>query len=67
MNIRYRDYTIVYNPKPVPLPVHWDFFHDDYDGAPDAFDHRHGVGADVEDCKRKIDEIYEEEEEEDAA
>lgn len=35
------------------------FVHDDYDGAPDAGDHRHGFGHTVEDCKEQIAEMIE--------
>lgn len=34
------------------------FLHDDYDGAPDAHDNRHGFGTSVEDCRRRIDEDF---------
>lgn len=34
------------------------YCHDDYDGAPDAHDGRHGFGATVEDCKKEIDELF---------
>jgi hypothetical protein len=30
------------------------YVHDDYDGAPDANDHRHGYGDSIEDCIREI-------------
>lgn len=65
--IRYRGYTIHYDPPPIPLrSSDWAFVHDDYDGAPihsesdDCPDHRCGFGASVEDCKQQIDEQIEE-------
>lgn len=36
------------------------FAHDDFDGAPDAGDHRCGAAATIEACKAEID-VYEEE------
>ena len=58
MKYRHNSYTIQYLPKPIPTRRYdWSYWHDDYDGAPDAFDHRHGDAASVEDCKREIDEI----------
>ena len=36
------------------------FHHEDYDGAPDANDPRHGTGATVADCVTQIDEIEQE-------
>ena len=35
------------------------FQHKDYDGAPDAGDHRCGYGPTVMDCKQQIEEIEE--------
>ena len=57
----YRGYQIYFDPKPVPITLAgcWTFVHDDYDGAPDANDHRCGDGVDVPDCKRLIDEMIE--------
>ena len=65
--IRYRGYTISYDPPPIPMrSSDWAFVHDDYDGAPinsesdDGGDRRCGYGASVEDCKQQIDEQIEE-------
>lgn len=35
----------------------YQFVHDDYDGADDAYDGRHGFGNSVEDCKDQIREM----------
>ncbi len=57
---RYHSYTIRHNPKPIPLRDHdFDFWHDDYDGAPDGNDPRCGTAESVEACKTAIDEIEE--------
>jgi hypothetical protein len=37
------------------------YSHDDYDGAPDAKDHRAGYAESVEACKKEIDELMEDE------
>lgn len=57
----HRGYLIYFDPKPVPLRIvgSWSFAHEEYDGAPDAGDHRCGDGHDVPDCKRLIDELIE--------
>jgi len=39
----------------------YEFVHDDYDGAPDAGDNRHGEGDTIEHCMKQIDELYQEE------
>ena len=62
--MKYRDYTITYNPKPIPTKAHdWDFVHDDYDGAPEhsegsPSDHRCGAEVSIEACIDAIDELY---------
>ena len=33
------------------------YVHDDYDGAPDAYDSRHGYAASIEEAKAEIDEM----------
>lgn len=56
--LRYGDWHIQYNPPPIPVRnCDWQFWHDDYDGAPDAFDNRHGSAASPEDAKMEIDMI----------
>lgn len=54
---QYRDYTIYYDPKPIPMPVHWSYVHKDYDGEGD---HRHGFAASVEAAQAEIDALIEE-------
>lgn len=56
--IRYRDYLIRHNPKPVASSRYdYDFAHVDYDGAPDAKDNRCGCAASVAEAKQEIDDI----------
>lgn len=58
--IAYKDYHILYNPKPIPdFRFDYDFWHDGYDGAIDSGDIRIGTGGSVEDCMKKIDELLE--------
>lgn len=52
--VRYGAYKIYWDPKPIPMPVHWSFVHDDYDGEGDP---RGGVGKDIDDCKAQINDI----------
>lgn len=42
----------------------WEYWHDDYDGAEDANDHRYGYAASEQGCKDAIDEWIEENEHE---
>lgn len=56
--IRYKDYFIVYNPKPIPLRSDdWDWYHDEYDGAPDSGDRRFGTTNSFEDAIDQINEL----------
>lgn len=65
MGGQYRGFVIYYDPPPVPTRIwDWHFIHRDFDGAPDAFDHRIGAGDSAADCARQIDEFYEALEEE---
>ncbi len=63
--IKYRNYRITYDPKPIPTRVFdYDFAHEDFDGAPDGpdtgcSDHRSGNAVSVDDAKAKIDEQFE--------
>ena len=58
MIVRYKDYIISYDPKPIPPRCFdWDFGHDDYDGAPDGNDYRCGNGDSIEHCKQQIDDM----------
>jgi hypothetical protein len=60
--IPHRGYWIRFNPKPVPasMGVDWDWWHDDFDGAPDSNDRRCGCSASLEASKADIDEMIEE-------
>lgn len=57
--MRYRDFEITNICPPIPTrSCDWEFAHVEYDGPED---NRIGHGPTVEDCKRQIDEWYEEE------
>lgn len=59
MSGRYRDFHIVYSPPPIPYRgSDWQYWHDDYDGAPDAHDNRYGHCASEAECHAEIDEWY---------
>lgn len=56
----YRDkWRIQYEPKPIPVAcgVDWDWWHDDYDGAPDSGDRRAGCARSLQAAKDEIDEL----------
>lgn len=56
----YRGYHIYFDAPPIPTrSCDWHFYHDDYDGAPDAGDNRYGHGPTEADCREQIDEIEE--------
>lgn len=58
MSERYGNWTITYDPKPIPTrKFDYNFRHDDYDGAPDSFDNRAGTAASIEEAKQEIDLI----------
>lgn len=60
--VEYKDFYITYWMKPIPMRDHdYEFAHDSYDGAEDAHDNRYGSGSSLEDCKRQIDEYWEDE------
>lgn len=62
--IPYRGYWIEYDPPPIPSRAHdWQWWHDEYDGAPDSHDHRYGSSASLEEAKAEIDAQIEEAEE----
>jgi hypothetical protein len=62
--MEYRGYIIKYDPKPIPdRGFDWDYYHEDYDGAPDSGDRRCGAVATMADAKDMIDELIEDEEE----
>lgn len=57
MSNYYRDFTITYNPKPIPnKSFDWDFIHKDYDGPSDI---RFGTAKSLWDAKFEIDDILE--------
>ena len=56
--IAYRDWTIWYEPPPIPIrTMDWTYSHNDYDGPPDR---RYGYASSVAECKADIDEIEQE-------
>lgn len=57
--IKYGDWWIY--PTDDPYRKGYDYVHDEYDGAPDAEDKRHGFGTNIESCICCIDdyEAYE--------
>ena len=58
----YRGWVIKYDPPPVPFRnCDWAFVHRDFDGAPDAGDHRYGHAASVVEAKAAIDSLIEDE------
>lgn len=55
--VNYRGWHIAYDPPPIPTRnCDWHFWHDDYDGAPDANDSRYGYAPSLEAAKTEIDE-----------
>lgn len=51
----------IYRYDIAPYPdLKFAFVHDDYDGAPDAWDNRYGVAKSVEDAKAQIDDMEDE-------
>lgn len=55
---RVGDWHIYFEPPPIPCRnSDWHFYHDDYDGAPDANDMRAGHAESYEGCLREIAEI----------
>ncbi len=49
---------IEYNPKPIPRSSHdWDFWHDNYDGAPDGNNRLFGTAMNIRDALEQIEEI----------
>jgi hypothetical protein len=54
----YKNYRVTYDPPPIPDRSHdWSFVHDEYDGAPDAYDRRAGDASSAEAAIAEIDEI----------
>ena len=54
--IWYRKYRIYLSDAPYPQ-TEYAYAHDDYDGADDAHDIRHGYASSIEEAKKDIDEI----------
>lgn len=53
----YRGWHIYYDPPPIPTrSCDWQFYHDDFDGAPDAGDNRCGFAPTLDAAKAEIDE-----------
>jgi hypothetical protein len=53
----YRGWLISFDPPPIPTRnCDWQFWHDDFDGAPDANDSRCGSAGSLEAAKAEIDE-----------
>ena len=51
-------WTISLDPKPIPTAaLDIDYCHEDYDGAPDAHDHRCGNAGSIAEAKAIIEEI----------
>ena len=58
--IKYRNYFIYYDASPIPLRTYdWVYEHEDYDGAPDSWDFRHGYASSQADAEREIDNQWE--------
>jgi hypothetical protein len=55
---KYKGYVITRDPPPIPhRGSDWQFSHEDFDGAPDSMDPRHGTAGSLEDARRQIDEL----------
>ncbi len=56
--LTYRGWHIDFDPPPIPTRnCDWHFWHDDFDGAPDAGDNRRGRAPSLADAKAQIDDI----------
>ncbi|MCP4169957.1 MAG: hypothetical protein GY758_04190 [Fuerstiella sp.] len=61
--MKYRGYTITYDPPPIPIRAHdWQFAHDEYDGPEDT---RIGYAKSLTDAMHEVDEQIAEDEEND--
>ena len=59
----YRGYIITYDPPPIPTrSCDWQFYHEDFDGAPDAFDYRSGFARTAQECRDEIDALISDDE-----
>lgn len=55
-DVSYRGWHVRHDPPPIPVRnCDWQFWHDDFDGAPDANDNRSGSAASLEAAKSEID------------
>jgi len=60
--VQYRNYTIVYDPPPIPTRAcDWQFVHNEFDGASDSGDHRGGSAASLAAAKAAIDDLEDQE------
>jgi hypothetical protein len=51
---------IYFDPPPIPPGIaDWHFYHDDFDGAPDAGDNRCGSAGSLAECLREIADLME--------
>ena len=61
VNYNYLSWVITFNPKPIPVRTHdYDAVHPDYDGC-DGGNGLYVTGESVDDCKKQIDELIQEE------
>jgi hypothetical protein len=59
----YKNYRVTYDPPPIPDRSHdWSFVHDEYDGAPDAYDERAGYASSAEAAIAEIEGLIQTEE-----
>lgn len=54
--VKYQGYLIYPSDEVDHKMCGFTWVHEDYDGAPDAYDHRHGFGASIEGCIMQINE-----------
>lgn len=58
-SIKFAGWTIQFDPPPIPIRSQdWQYFHEDYDGAPDSGDTRCGACASMEECLSEILELH---------
>jgi hypothetical protein len=59
---QYGPWHIWFDPPPIPTwaQYQYSFYHDDYDGAPDGNDNRHGNAASFEEAIALINELEDE-------
>lgn len=56
--IHYGPWRICFDPPPIPVRTcDWQFYHEDFDGAPDAGDNRCGSAASFADALNECDAI----------